>query len=313
MNNLEAKKLLLTCPGDTIQENIDYIGMSQAELALRMGRSKEKLNELIKGKAPVTQETAMKLEYVLGIPAHLFIELENKYQAQLLEIEQMEFLQHCIEWTKKFPLLKMKKLAIVPDTKEKSKIADSLLRYFRVPTPKQWAEVYKDVPLSVDINAKVDSEREAISVWLRYGEVQANNIEVNTFDKKAFKDNLYKAKKICFEHRPNWQEELQDFCAKYGVFLVYTPSFSKAPVYGAARWIKNLSYPLLQITENRKDTGSLWFTFFHECGHLILHGKKDIFLEGSVNIAQDTHKEAQADNFANEVLATTSRIGLGAR
>lgn len=57
MTDLEAKKLLLSCPGDTIQETIDKIGMSQAELAERLGRSIPKLNELIKGKAPITKET----------------------------------------------------------------------------------------------------------------------------------------------------------------------------------------------------------------------------------------------------------------
>lgn len=69
MDTLKAKKLLINYPGVTIQENIDYIGMTQAELAMRMGRSKEKLNELFNGKAAITQDTAIKLEYVLGIPS----------------------------------------------------------------------------------------------------------------------------------------------------------------------------------------------------------------------------------------------------
>jgi len=64
--------------------------MSQAELAERLGKSVPKLNELIKGKAPVTKETATKLEYVLSVPASFWINLERKYQDELLEIEQME-------------------------------------------------------------------------------------------------------------------------------------------------------------------------------------------------------------------------------
>ena len=55
-----------------------------------------KLNELIKGKAPITKETATKLEYVLGIPANFWLNLERSYQDELLEIEQMEFLASCI-------------------------------------------------------------------------------------------------------------------------------------------------------------------------------------------------------------------------
>ncbi len=91
MNNLEAKKSLLSCPGDTIQDTLDEMGMSQAELSERLGRSIPKLNELIKGKAPITKETATKLEYVLGVPANFWLNLERRYQDELLEIEQMEF------------------------------------------------------------------------------------------------------------------------------------------------------------------------------------------------------------------------------
>ena len=89
MTDLELKKSLLTCPGDTIQEHIDHIGMSQAELAERLGRSIPKLNELIRGKAPITEETATKLEFVLGVPANFWLDLERTYQDELLELEQM--------------------------------------------------------------------------------------------------------------------------------------------------------------------------------------------------------------------------------
>lgn len=58
MTDLQIKKSLLSCPGDSIQEHIDHIAMSQAELAERLGRSVPKLNELIKGKVPITKETA---------------------------------------------------------------------------------------------------------------------------------------------------------------------------------------------------------------------------------------------------------------
>ena len=59
------------------------------ELAERLGRSVPKVNELIKGKAPITKETATKLEYVLGIQASFWLNLERKYQDELLEIEQL--------------------------------------------------------------------------------------------------------------------------------------------------------------------------------------------------------------------------------
>ncbi|MCF8374647.1 MAG: helix-turn-helix domain-containing protein [Bacteroidales bacterium] len=77
---LQLQKDLLSPPGDTIQETIDTIGMSQAQLADRIGWTKERLNELIKGKIPLTVETAHILEEALGIPASFWVEREKEYQ-----------------------------------------------------------------------------------------------------------------------------------------------------------------------------------------------------------------------------------------
>jgi len=90
MTSIKLKKSMLSCPGDTIQEHLDEIKMSQAKLAERLGRSIPKLNELIKGKAPLTKDTATKLEYVLDIPAKFWLSLERSYQDEVLKIERMD-------------------------------------------------------------------------------------------------------------------------------------------------------------------------------------------------------------------------------
>ena len=66
---IQQLRELLSPPGDTIQETIDMMGMTQAELAERMGRPKEKVNDVIKGREPISTSTAFQLEKVLGIPA----------------------------------------------------------------------------------------------------------------------------------------------------------------------------------------------------------------------------------------------------
>ena len=302
MNDLQAKKQLLSCPGDTIQETIDSIGMSQAELAMRLGRSIPKLNELIKGKAPITQETATKLEYVLGIPAHFWLELEKIYRDELFKIQQMERLEQQQAWLKNFPVNQMKKLGLLPDIKEKPQLIESLLKFFRISTPQQWEQIYKEPSIAFKIALKHTSKPEAISVWLRMGEIQAENIQVNAFDKKKLREFIPQIKDICYQAPTDWLQQLQNIFAQSGVALVYTPIIDKAPVYGATRWIKNNSLPLIQITDRHKDYNAFWFTFFHELGHILYHGKKDIFIEGLSDIKQDKTKEQEADDFASRML-----------
>ena len=302
MNNLEAKKALLSCPGDTIQDTIDEMGMSQAELSERLGRSIPKLNELIKGKAPITKETATKLEYVLGVPANFWLNLERRYQDELLEIEQMEFLEECIEWVKAFPIPAMKKLNILPNANDKPILAKNLLKYFRVASPKQWSDIYKGSSLAFKIELKHTTEPEAISVWLRLGELQADKITVAAFDKKQIRARLDEIQALSYKFPKGWMAILQQICAECGIALVYTPCISKAPIYGATRWIKNNTIPLIQITDRRKDHNAFWFTFYHELAHIIYHGKKEIFIDGLDSINPDAEKEEQADSFAIRML-----------
>lgn len=302
MTDLQLKKSLLSCPGDTIQEHIDHIGMSQAELAERLGRSIPKLNELIKGKAPITKDTAIKLEYVLGVPASFWLNLERNYQDELLEIEQLEELEQCKEWVAGFPLPTMRKLGIIPDTRDKAELAGSLLKYFRVASPIQWSDIYKGSSMAFKIELRHTAEPQAISVWLRLGELQAEKLKVAPFDKKNFRNCLEEIQTISYRHSDTWLEELQSLCASCGVALVYTPCIAKAPIYGATRWIKNNSLPLIQMTDRKKDYNAFWFTFYHELAHILYHGKKDIFIDGIDSITPDKEKEDEADTFAARML-----------
>ena len=66
-----------TTPGEILLEELEEIGMSPRELARRMGRPMSEINELIKGTTQVTLDTALRIERVLGVPAHVWVNLET--------------------------------------------------------------------------------------------------------------------------------------------------------------------------------------------------------------------------------------------
>ena len=106
---IKIRNELLSPPGDTILETIEKIGMSQVELAERLGRPKEKINGIIKGKEPITIKTAILLERVLSIPVSFWLNRETEYRAELEKIEQYESLRNSIKWYAKFPIRELKK------------------------------------------------------------------------------------------------------------------------------------------------------------------------------------------------------------
>ena len=68
-------------PGEYLAEEIEARGISQKELARRMERPANAINEIVNGKKAITAETALQLEAVMPeIPARFWLNLETDYQ-----------------------------------------------------------------------------------------------------------------------------------------------------------------------------------------------------------------------------------------
>jgi HTH-type transcriptional regulator / antitoxin HigA len=70
----------LVTPGEVISDYLDSYEMSHADLAVRSGLTTKTVDEILKGNMPITPETALKLEQILGRPAHFWNNLERRFQ-----------------------------------------------------------------------------------------------------------------------------------------------------------------------------------------------------------------------------------------
>lgn len=77
-------------PGETLQEMIEFLGMTRGELALRTGLAPQTINEIIKGKAPITPDMAVLLERGTGVSARIWNNLETNYREQLAKSEMRD-------------------------------------------------------------------------------------------------------------------------------------------------------------------------------------------------------------------------------
>jgi HTH-type transcriptional regulator / antitoxin HigA len=95
---------------------------------------------------------------------------------------------------------------------------------------------------------------------------------------------------------------LRDRCAAAGVAVVIVPPLPGVRAYGATRWLHSTK-ALIQLSLRGKTDDHLWFTFFHEAGHVLKHGKRAVFVEdGDPKAAARDPREAEADVFACELL-----------
>ena len=87
---------LLIHPGEMIKEEIEARGITQKEVAEKMGVSYTVFNEILNGKRPVTTEYALLLEAVLGIDAGIWLRLQADYNMQEAKADKsfMSRLEH---------------------------------------------------------------------------------------------------------------------------------------------------------------------------------------------------------------------------
>jgi HTH-type transcriptional regulator / antitoxin HigA len=302
MSNLKDERELLSKPGDTIAETLEYKKMSQAELAERMGKTPSKINDLISGKEPITTTTALQLEKVLDIAAEFWLNREVLYREKLSRIEQEEFLEECKDWLRVQPIKELKAAGYIKTEKPGPAMTEECLKFYSVASPIQWQSIYVNEYVSSNFR-KSEAHKStlgALAAWLRIGEIEMKKLSLSSYNKDLFKDNLNEIRTLAKSQPEDFAIRLQNHCLKAGVALIYTICIPKAPVSGVARWVGG--NPLIQLTDRYKSNDHFWITFFHEAGHILLNGKKDVFIEEFEQSVNDPKKEKEADEFAYSFL-----------
>lgn len=75
-----------TPPGWTLEEALEERSMSRADLARHTGLSEKHISQLINGEAPISAETAIRLERTTDIPARLWTSMEQVYRSHLARL-----------------------------------------------------------------------------------------------------------------------------------------------------------------------------------------------------------------------------------
>jgi addiction module HigA family antidote len=289
-------------PGQVLEYELGVRNMSKAELAKRTGLSEKHIIAILKGKGTVkiTPETALKLERALGMPADYWLNLEAHYQETRARLAEEAELEKDLGWLKRIPVNAMAKMGWMQKHKDPRQQLDEVLRYFGIASVEQWATIWPKLTVDYRRHDKHEIFPEAISAWLRKGELEAAAIDCQPFDKAAFRQALDDIRSLTAELDPaRFVPALQQRCAQAGVAVVFVPCLPKTAVSGATRWL-NTDKAIIQLSLRYKTNDHLWFTFFHEAGHILLHGKKELFIEGTDGM--DGEKEEQANAFAEEQL-----------
>ncbi|HZC06931.1 MAG TPA: HigA family addiction module antitoxin [Ktedonobacterales bacterium] len=289
---------MVSPPGETLLETLEELGMSQAELARRIGRPKKTVNEIIQGKAAITAETALQFERALGIPAKFWLTREAQYRESLARLDECDQLHHWRDWLLELPLAIMRKRGLLTATRDKSAQVLEALRFFGVASPDAWRAVWEQEAVAFRTTTAARDRLGKVATWLRQGEIEAQAVDCAPYDADAFRAALTRIRALTTASPGVFLPEMTRLCAEAGVAVVVTQEIPSAGVYGATRWLSPTK-ALLQLSLHYKSDDQFWFSFFHEAGHILLHRKREVFLIGA---EPDSDEERQAHAFAADTL-----------
>lgn len=264
-------------PGETLEEALEELGMSQSEFARRTGRPEKTINEIVKGKAAITAETATQFERVTGIEARLWLNLESNYRSALARQDERERLHGQVGWLDAFPYGALVRRGLIRDASDPVDQLIEALRFFGVASVEAWQGLWKETQAAYHHAAAFTSEDVALAAWLRCGEIAAQDVDCVPFGRPRFLQVLHQIRAMTPQKIDAIWDSLVELCASAGVALVFTRELPGTHVSGSARWL-NPQKAIIQLSLRYLSDDQLWFAFFHEGAHIVLHGKRERFL-----------------------------------
>lgn len=284
-------------PGATIRDLIEAKGMTQQQLADRMSRPPNKVNEILQGKRAITAGTALALELVLGWPADFWLERERSYRLAKARLAAEAELQGQTGMLQKFPVAAMAKLGWIAKMPKSVSQVRELLAFFGVTSFDRLAKPGILAPAFRKARTR-EACPYALAAWLRRGALEAHQIATKPFSATGLRGALPELRAMTTTPPEHFQERLTSLCAAHGVAVVFVPHLPKTYACGAAYWVGGKAVIQLSLRFGTDD--QFWFSFFHELGHILLHGRREVFVDDFR--ATDNEEERQANDFASKLL-----------
>jgi HTH-type transcriptional regulator / antitoxin HigA len=293
-------------PGDTIADVLEERDWTQVQLAERLGYTTKHISQLINGKAPINEETALKLERVLGSTTAFWLNREAQYRAGLARIEEENRLKGWTSWLDLLPVKDLMNQGVIPKCrlidKNKPGLVKKLLQFFGVASPEDWQNYYAGMEVAFRRTREEQSDVGAISTWLRLGEITAEQLDCPKYSKPKFEKVVREIRTLTVLPPEEFEPQVQRLCWEAGVVFVLVPSIKRAHVSGVARWL-NPHKALIQLSLDGKTNDRFWFNFFHEAAHILLHDKQNIFLdEWDGGESLESEQEGEANQWAGKFL-----------
>lgn len=292
-------------PGVTIATLLAKRGVTHHEFADRVHLPTGEVDDLIHGRLALTGELIRRITAVLGATEDFWHQREARYRQGLERFHHRCSQPESLAWLDEVPVKELINRGWIRSSADDVGTVGACLRYFGVWSVGSWNREYKEPlrPVAFRTSKAFVSKPGAVAAWLRQGEIMASRVRCRPWDRERFRHLLPSLRPLTRLADPRtFLPQLTAACADCGVAVAVVNAPEGCRASGACRFLAP-ARPLLLLSGRHMSDDHLWFTFFHEAAHLVLHGEDYISVDEPPDGGEPLAKEEQeANEFAANVL-----------
>jgi transcriptional regulator with XRE-family HTH domain len=273
------------------------LGLSKKQLAEKLGTSRSQLDRMLDPhNASTTLASLEELAVALGRSVHITLADGRGEKAD----------PGLGQWSRTFSRKILRRLGLNEVGKSADALGAELLAFFGVRSVAEYEARWSAHQVAYRHSKSQASSTEALRTWLRLGQIEADRVSAPAFDRGSALGIIPDLRRLTLVEPSKFLAELPVLCREAGVAVAVVPGIEGARLSGAAYRAATGS-GVVQLSFRHKTNDHFWFTFFHELGHLVLHGEECVFADDEKASAEDGI-EREADGFAEEHLVGSARF-----
>lgn len=307
-----AHSIYKESPGSKLKAELRARKITQRSFADMIGMRPSHLSEVISGKRTVTEQLAVKLEALLGVPVSVWLELQAKleYDKKINSIgdgEDVDADKLLIEYNELYDLKTIFKYADITKktTSERLKFCQNVLHFNSPTNQKRTIQGY------FHKSEKTGLDERMIATWsvLAMYEASLAPTPTGNFHKEKC-DELAEKLSYIFNDNHHTINRVTRAFSEYGVKFCIVKKLPHASIDGFSFY--NDGFPCVVVTQRFDRIDNLAFAVLHEVGHLKLHlpenGVGKITLVDP-DLEQLAREEQQANDYLDQ--CSYSRRNMG--
>lgn len=247
-------------PGALIKTLLEEKDLTQEDLAIITGLSRQFVNKLISGRSTITPETAISLATALGGEASEWLRLDSEHRLRFItkDVSDVEKRAVILETA---PIRDMQRRGWLSDTDNFEKLEVELKEFFETEDLRSELNFHA----AYKRTAKLPNLNKAERAWFFQAKRIAKALPTARFDESKLSKLEKELRRVAAYAKETYR--VSQILGSYGIRFMVIEPLPRAQIDGAAFWLDESS-PVIAVSIRFDNIGSFWFTLMHELKHI---------------------------------------------